>query len=96
MNDKKKSTKGRTATPHTVKTLKIDDNCSSIKIQKVAVSLKNTDSIGLKKANVKTTKAAAKNCLLLEMSTDSLQNSNNCTIRRSSRLANKPTKNYKY
>jgi len=95
VNDKK-STKGRTATPHTVKTLKIDDNCDAIKIQKVAASLKNTDSIGLKKTNIKTIKAAAKNCSLLEMSTDTLQNSNDCTIRRSSRLANKPMKNYKY
>jgi len=95
MNVKKKSTQGRTATPH-IKILKGDGNCGAKKTQKATISSTNIDSVKLNKTTVKTAQASSENCSHIKKSTDVQQNNNDCMFRRSSRLANKPTKNYKY
>jgi len=93
VDDKKKSIKDRVVTPHALKVFKVD---VTVKTQKVVANSANTDSIKSKKINVKRTIATAKNCSLSEKSADTQHNNDDSTIRRSSRLANKPMKNYKY
>lgn len=91
-NLKKSSIKGRVATPHIIKTHKVD-NCIA---QNNPVSLTIPDgaekTIKSKQINIKT-KAKKKLEVKMDVLTD--KQDNDCTIRRSSRLAKKPQKNYK-
>lgn len=88
----KKQIQDRVATPHIKKTLKIDNCCA----QNIPVNLTIADSaektIKSKKVNNKT---KSKKKLAVKMDVSTNEQNNDCTIRRSSRLANKPQKNYK-
>lgn len=87
----KSNIQNRVATPHVIKTSKVNDN-------KVVVEFQNdntySSSTNAKEANSKNTLKTKSKIPVREKLVVTSDN-NDHTIRRSSRLANKPSKNYK-
>lgn len=90
--NQKKSIQDRVATPHTIKTHKVDNRIAQNNPVSLTIADGAEKTIKSKKVNIKT-KAKKKLEVKMDVSTD--EQNIDCTIRRSSRLANKPQKNYK-
>lgn len=88
----KKSTQDRVATPHNTKTSSVNKNNVNVRSQSKPICSKTTDGPVNKNNLKKKKKLDIKEPTVTEMSTAT---QNNEGIRRSSRLANKPSKNYK-